>query len=205
MTILEKKILTTDWSKIKIPNHLIFEELEGKPIYYRGFKEVVFGKKNFEEVMGVADLQAIIISCIYEFLVKNIDSSHKVLTNEVGLHVGHGTNLSEDIAIFHKEDLRKNPLKNKYFDYPPKVCIEVDTNADLSSFESENHYYYNKTQKLLDWGVEEVIWVYSAFKKVMVTKNNADWITHNWDKEIEVLNTKFSILELLNQEKIWEF
>jgi len=47
--------------KNKIPKDLIFEELDGIPIYYRGYNEVIKKSKTLEDIMGSSTLQMVII------------------------------------------------------------------------------------------------------------------------------------------------
>jgi hypothetical protein len=46
----------------------------------------------------------------------------------------------------------------------------------------------SKTKKLLNFGVEKVVWVFSEYQKVMIAVPNGDWITRDWDKDIEILD-----------------
>jgi hypothetical protein len=41
----------------KIPLALIYEIIDGKPIYYKGYREVIAGTKTIEEIMGASTLQ----------------------------------------------------------------------------------------------------------------------------------------------------
>lgn len=72
----------------KIPASLIYEIIDGKPIYYKGYEEVVNGTKTIEEVMGSSNLQSTIIEYLLMVLFKSIDlTKYRVLTNETGLHL----------------------------------------------------------------------------------------------------------------------
>ena len=44
----------------KIPSYLIYEIWDGKPIYYKGYEDVVNGIKTKEEIMGGSALQSFI-------------------------------------------------------------------------------------------------------------------------------------------------
>lgn len=80
----------------------------------------------------------------------------------------------------------------------------MDTKADTADFESALNYYHLKTEKLLNFGVEKVIWVTSSTEKVMIALPTADWVTSSWDKEIEVLDgIRFSVGKLLEERKVW--
>ncbi|MEO0139101.1 MAG: hypothetical protein ABIL16_01885 [candidate division WOR-3 bacterium] len=53
---------------------LTYEVVDGKPIYYRGYKGVLEGKKQPEEVMGSSTLQALLVSRLFKHLLKLEDS-----------------------------------------------------------------------------------------------------------------------------------
>lgn len=188
----------------KIPKYLVYEEMDGKPIYYKGYQEALEHEKTLDDIMGCSDLQAVLVSTVLEYLYTSLDKrKFKVVTNEAGLHLGKGNNLSSDIAIYDKAILQKTPLKNKYFDTPPLAVVEVDTNAELKGFEQPMSYYFRKTQKLLDFGVQEVVWISTESGKVMIARQQQDWITMDWQKSVTLLEQyTFSITALLKAEGV---
>ena len=46
----------------KIPEALIYEVMDGKPIYYKGYRDVLNKTKTLEEIMACSRLQGIIVS-----------------------------------------------------------------------------------------------------------------------------------------------
>ena len=46
----------------KIPEYLIYEMDEGKPIYYRGYKEYLQGQRALEEIMSSSYIQSFLVS-----------------------------------------------------------------------------------------------------------------------------------------------
>jgi hypothetical protein len=48
----------------KVPSTLIYEMDEGKPIYYRGYKDVLNKTKTLEQIMGTSILQSLLIELI---------------------------------------------------------------------------------------------------------------------------------------------
>ena len=87
----------------EIPAYLIYEVLEGKPVYYKGYKEVLAENKILEDIMGSSGLQAEIVSYLLKICYLAIDTGlFRIFTNEVGSHIDKGNNLSNDIAIFDK-------------------------------------------------------------------------------------------------------
>lgn len=88
----------------KIPAKYIREVINGKPYYYKGYKSVINGTKQIEEITGSSSLQSIMVMIIGFFIKSHLNKSKYVLaTNEAGLHLGHKNNISTDIGIFLKE------------------------------------------------------------------------------------------------------
>ena len=191
----------------RIPEELIYETMDGKPIYYKGYKEVIKQQKQIEEIMGSSDIQIMILSSILNFLYRKISSGKYLIgTNEVGLHLKKKTNLAADIAIFEKEKLLIKKIQGKYIDIPPKIIIEIDTKADLNDFDNVMDYYQAKTQKLFNFGVEKVFWILTKNKQIIETIPNKPQIVKSWDKEIHLFdNLKFTLNQLLKEDGIYNF
>jgi Uma2 family endonuclease len=202
-TLSPKKRYRDHFAKHEIPKSLIYEMYDGKPMYYKGYKDVMNHLKRTEEIMGQSDIQGIIVNVILRYLMRNIDDEkYFAMSNETGFHLSKNNNISSDIVIFDKETLKNRENKGKYFDIPPLVVLEIDIEADAKDFGlSEFDYYSMKTKSLLDFGVKEVFWFFSASKQVAIARPNQDWIIANWDKELVVLGEyKFSLEKLLEKE-----
>ncbi len=172
----------------KVPDYLIYEVIDGHPIHYKGYREVMSGKKTFSEIMGSSKLQSVIILHILRLLIKGLDEDDfEILSNEAGLHLDKRSNLAGDILIFDNQSMPIGEIDEHYADVPPKIAIEVDIMADPSDMEQDS-YIFKKTQKLLDFGVEKVIWVTTKTKKVTVATPQADWQVKDWNKDVEILN-----------------
>ena len=176
-------------SKRKIPDYLICEVLDGKPLYYKGYEDVLAGKKTLEEIMGSSSLQASIVYYLTAFIAKFIDEDkYNVLVSEPGVHLDRRDNVSNDIAIFDQIVLPGANISKKYVDVPPKIAIEVDISIDISGL-TETGYIYKKTRKLLEFGVEKVIWVLTEAQVVLVaTKERIE--TVDWNKDIELMDAQ---------------
>jgi uncharacterized protein (DUF2164 family) len=58
---------------------------------------------------------------------------------------------------------------------------------------------------LLDFGVEKVLWIFTKHQKVMVAIKDQDWLTKNWNQEIELLDGEyFNIGKFLADEGVWQ-
>ncbi|AEI51263.1 hypothetical protein [Runella slithyformis] len=187
----------------KIPAHLVYEELDGQALPYRGYLEVLSGKKTLEEIMGSRSLQAVLVSIINWFVNNNINrKKYLVASHESGLHVSSGSNLANDMAIFEKQNIT---LTDKYFDVAPKIVIEVDIKIALegTGLTSDLEYMLNKSQKMLDFGVEKVIWITTQTKKIFVITANAPWYLVNYEENIPLLDDCIlNLAQLLRDEEI---
>ena len=48
-------------------------------------------------------------------------------------------------------------------------------------------YFHKKTDELLAFGVEKVIWIFTDSEKIMVSEKNKDWQIINWTKDVVVM------------------
>ena len=116
----------------KIPDSLVYEVMDGKPYYRKGYKYVLRKLKSPEEIMGVSKLQASIISHIVRIIFRFLsEDDYYVHFNESGLHLDKNDNMSGDIHIFDKNVLTPDQIDEHYADVPPLVNIEVDIKVDL--------------------------------------------------------------------------
>ncbi len=185
----------------KIPDYLIREVIDGKPIYYKGYKDVLAETKTFAEIMGSSTLQSFIIAYLQRLLYKFLDDeTHTILSSETGIHLNKYNNLAADILIFENSVLPIEAIDEHYATVPPKIAIEVDIAAEAPDLDIDS-YIFNKTQKLLNFGVEKVIWITTKSKKVTVATKNEDWQVKDWNKDIEVFDgIIFNIGEYLRKK-----
>ncbi|MCU0325197.1 MAG: Uma2 family endonuclease [Spirosomaceae bacterium] len=190
----------------KVPlERLVYEIMDGKPLYYKGYKEVLVGKKTPEEVMSCSDLQGVIVSLLNYYVGLQLNRKKYLLaTNEAGIHLSKGDNLGMDLSIFEKSKIPL--LKGKYFDIAPKIIIEVDIKVDIDLAEfpaGEMDYLLDKSQKLLNFGVEKVIWLTTKSKKTFLATNQGAWQIVDWDYDIEVMEgVNINIKKILEEEEI---
>lgn len=181
-----------------IPEHLVYEVYNGKPIHYKGYKQVLNGTKQFEEIMGSSYLQSLIISNLFFLLKSKLSADFVTLTSEVGLKFDKYSRRAADIAIFEKTQLSKVKDPNKYLEIPPKYVVEVDIKASSDDIEDTTSYYHKKTDELLEFGVEVVVWIFTESQKVMIAKKDSnDWKIMKWDKTFsDIENISVNIKDL---------
>ena len=184
--------------KRDIPKALIYEKVKGKPLYYRNYEKVLKGELPLEAVMGSSDLHAFLVFMISFLLGKELDlNRYIIMTGELGFYTSEKGFRLLDIAVFERE---KFTFSGGYTKIPPKVAIEIDTKADLSNYHSVEDYIFEKTQELLDAGVERVVWILTKPKKVMVATKNQKWVVQNWNEPFEVFEgIEINLSELVKE------
>lgn len=181
-----------------IAGSLIYEMVDGNPIFFRGYKDFILEENNFEKPLGSGLLQSMIISRLVILLNKYLGDQYYVLTNELGLQISKNNWRAADIAIFEKSQINPNKLTSKYIDIPPRVVIEIDTKAEIEEVKDTFTYYNQKTDQLLEFGVEKIIWIFTDSEKVMVAQKEQNWQLLNWNKDVHVLEqASLNIAELI--------
>lgn len=199
MPVLEKTALPK--MAHTIPDYLVWEVLDGKLLYRRGYKDVLRKLKTVEEIMGTSSYQSLISDYIVKLLHRQLDDEqYDVLASEIGAHLTHKNNLSIDIAIYPL--LSADKITRKYTDYPAKIAIEVDIDIDPSVMK-DMVYVDKKTKKLLNFGVEKVIWILTNIKKVIIATPNSTPLMVDWTEDVEILDgITFNIQAFLDKRGI---
>jgi hypothetical protein len=105
----------------EVPEALVYEMDNGVPIYYRGYKEVLAGTKQPEEIMGSSIIQSRVITLLLKFLFRHLpDEQYEVLSNELGLLFKKNSWRACNIAIFEQEKLKEVLFSNEYARCLPK-------------------------------------------------------------------------------------
>lgn len=171
----------------KIPAGFVYEVLWGQPIYYRGYREAIANNYPPEHVMGSGRKQAYLINLVLRFFYRALDlSKFDTAVSEPGVKFGNKDYVSNDIIIYNAAD-KGRMFVDEYFDFPPRVVVEVDTKAELKDLDWGNEYYMHKTERLLEFGVERVIWIFTGMRKILSAEKGKPWITVDWDDAVEVL------------------
>lgn len=197
--------LTTPTNPLAIPQYLVYEEINGKPIYYKGYEAVLAQQKKLDDIMGCGTLQFLLISTLLKWLYQTLpDKTYRIATNEAGLHLSKGNNIAGDILIFDWLALSKiDHNTTEYTQLMPRVMIEVDTKAAVADFFTEPNYYLKKTNLLLRAGVEQVIWILSDSQMILVATPNEDWKLVSWKRSVKLIDTySFCLNELITNDEL---
>lgn len=184
----------------KVPEALIYEIVDGRPIYYKGYRDVLNGKLNLEAVMSESSLQAWLKARLSSLLFAALEpKGYDVLTGELGLILGKDSRRGADLSVFRSENL---VLDADYAKIPPELIIEIDIQADLED-QSEMEYVLRKIEDYLQFGVKKVIWIFTTNRVIMTATPQKPWLTLGWDANIETIEGfTFNIAKILEGKKI---
>ena len=187
----------------KVPSYLVKEILDDMPVFYKGYKAVLRKEKTLEDVTGASGLQIFIVRYLFRLLDRNLDDNlFYVFTGEGGLHLSKGTNLSGDVLVFDKQILTPDLIDTHYLNIPPLIDIEIDVEIDNTTF-SDFDYIQRKTDNLLKFGTQKIIWILTKTQKIIVAEPNKDWLMIDWQKDVEITNgITFNVPQYLKKEGV---
>ena len=195
------KVLNRPKKQEAVPAYLVYERMRGKPIYYKNYQKVLNNQANFENIMGSSGLQSLILSIVEDFIKDTFKKKYRLLLSELGLHLNHKENYSADIAGYERQKVTAQMLAQpNYLTIPPSFIVEVDIKADISDL--NDIYFFDKTQDLLNWGVEEILWIFTTSKKVISARNGQPWLTYDWSSDLVFLGEKFNLRTLAAAEDL---
>jgi hypothetical protein len=177
--------------KRKIPAFLIRETIDGVPFYYSGYKEVLNKKKTLEDIMPDSGLQSIIKAYLMRLFAQFLDwKLYQPVSGEVGNHLDHRNNLALDVAIYDKSILTPAKITGQYIDVNPKVVIEIDLKVTLedTGVDLFAPFVLAKSKKLLSFGTERIIWVFTKSNAVIVVKPGNTWEVFQLDDDVVVMD-----------------
>ena len=195
------KVLNRPKKQEAVPAYLVYERMRGKPIYYKNYQKILNNQANFENIMGSSGLQSLILFIVEDFIKDTFEKKYRLLLSELGLHLNHKENYSADIAGYERQKVTAQMLAQpNYLTIPPSFIVEVDIKADISDL--NDIYFFDKTQDLLDWGVEEVLWIFTTSKKIISARNGQPWLTYDWSNDLIFLGGKFNLKTLAAAEDL---
>lgn len=179
----------------KVPDYLIYEVSKGKPIYYKGYKDVLNKTKTFEEITLETKLQAGLKAILTHLIgVALIQKGFEITTGELGLNISINDKRGADLAIFKAENWS---WEGKFSDLPPEIIIEIDVQAEMEN-QTEMDYVQGKIKDYLAFGVKKVIWIFTKENLVFLATSQLPWLTYDWSAEIEVVEgVKFRLDDLI--------
>ncbi|NPA80938.1 MAG: Uma2 family endonuclease, partial [Thermotogae bacterium] len=139
-----------------------------------------------------------LLASLIWFLKNELGSAYRVVGGELGYWVERGkTWRSLDLAVFRYEDVKDRLESDEYIDVPPVLVVEIDVRAEV---ESDLEYVWEKSEQLLESGVEKVVWIFTRPRKVFVFEKGKRPTIYDWGEEVELLEgVKLHLNDLLNR------
>jgi hypothetical protein len=167
-----------------VPDYLIYEVVAGKPLYYKGYKQVIKGTKTLEEVKMESQLQAGLKARISAFIgLILLKLGYEIASGELGLNLSKNDKRGADFAIYKAENWSWQP---KCSNLPPEVIIEIDVQAEMENM-TEMDYMQGKIKDYLAFGVKKVIWIFTKERLVFIATAQLPWLTYDWSANVEVV------------------
>lgn len=185
-----KTVLTSEQRRQRqlLLSQLVYE-MDDKPIYYAGYRDVLNGLKEPEAIMGSSGLQSYLVEIIQRFLFSHpYNTRLRIMASEVGVQIRKKKWRACDIAIYEKERLKGYVFSNKYMETPPDYVIEIDTKADLTKYQYQHEYFIKKTRDLHEFGVKKVIWIFTENIPLIWESESADTvlIRDGWAHDVTI-------------------
>jgi Uma2 family endonuclease len=185
---------TEELTQVDVPEVFIAEYLDGIPMYYKGYKKIINSPSQIEEIMGAGAIHSILFSYFIKLLVIKLDEAkYWVMTGETGFKPEKENLFNLDLAVYKKENLLPGKIGYEYVSVAPELVVEIDTLVESDEVTKEE-YIFSKTQRLLQYGTNKVIWVFSKNKLVMVAEPGLPWQVHPWNTNLHLIeDVQFNI------------
>ena len=179
----------------KIPDYLIYEVARGKPIYYKGYKDVLNGTKTIEEITMESILQSWLKAQITMFIGTLLKATNYHITvGEMGINLSRHDKRGADISIFRKDNFR---LVDKYADFPPEIIIEIDVRAEVTD-QHEMDYVAEKIDDYHKFGVGRIVWIFTKAKKIITANPGQPWLMEDWTVDVEIMEgIRFNVAKMV--------
>jgi hypothetical protein len=185
LAVQKKSAKSPKKTEQQVPMALVYEIVGGKPIYYKGYKDVINKTKTLEEITMESQLQAGLkaaLSAVLYFLLKKL--GYQLATGELGINITKAGKRGADLAIYKAENWEWKP---NFSNLPPEVVIEIDVQAELEGI-TEMDYISTKIKDYIEFGVKKVIWIFTKQQLIFVATSQLPWLTYDWSAEIEVVD-----------------
>ena len=138
--------------------------------------------------MGAGGIHSILLDFFYLLLADNLDrKKYWRYSGEAGLKVEKGSLFNLDLAVYLKEKMPSQVISKHVASVPPELVIEIDTSIEYDGI-THDEYVFKKTKRLLDFGTQKVVWVFSATNMVMIAEPNTPWQVYPWNTTLPMID-----------------
>lgn len=163
---------------------MVYEVVGGKPIYNKGYKDVLNKTKTLEEINLRTQLQPGLCAMLTASIgMATIDLDYQLASGKLGINISQNDKRGADLTIYKAENWEWKPI---FSNLPPEVVIEIDVQAELEGM-TEMDYISTKIKDYIEFGVKKVIWIFTKQQLILVATAQLPWLTYDWTAEIEVV------------------
>jgi len=189
----------------QVPSFLVREILDGQAIYYKGYRDVLTGRRPFEEVLGDSSEKLALIEYLTRLFLAGPDRHrYRIITNEARLMIDDRNDISGDIQLFDAAAFPAKKEKSPYAVVAPAVHVEVDLNIEADNLTQEE-YIDRKTSLLLGFGTARVIWIFTDSKKIIIATREGEQKLDWWEEVALTERVKFNLGEFLQEYEVSVF
>ncbi len=161
---------------LDIPTRLVKEVINGKKYYYKGYRSVLRGEKQFEAIRGSSELRSTLAAILAAYLGNQLNRTvYTMAIGTPGVCLDERNNFVSNIVIHRKADLTPDRDRTKYFSVAPLVAVEVDVRIEAEDEGSDDFsYMFGKSTRMIEGGTVAVVWVLSRIQSLVVFAPGTD-------------------------------
>ena len=192
--------------KLGWPNleDLIYEIIDGKPIFYSKAHTVMQELLLVDELKFSESSQPGILSAISQFLWDHLpEADFQIFTNGVGYEPDHNNHLELDIAVCPRS-LMKGQNISKALTTPPDLVVLKDSVAGIDDPSRLLGYFHEKIKKIMDYGTTRLIWINTISQTITIAEQDTYWRTVDWEEEVDwIENLRLSLEDILSESSFF--
>ena len=107
-----------------------------------------------------------------------------MMSNEICNNLSKKTKSAYDVGVFDKKTLPASDVDDHYANVPPVLVVEIDVKVETESLLPPDLIFQIKTRKLLEFGVQKVVWFFTKNQFVLIAESGKEWIFDNWNRDV---------------------
>jgi hypothetical protein len=193
--------------KLGWPNleDLIYEIIDGKPIFYSKAHTVMQELLLVDELKFSESSQPGVLSAISQFLWDNLpESEYQIFTNGVGYEPDDSNHLELDIAVCRQAAMKGQSL-TKPLKVAPELVVLKDSVAGIDDPSRLLGYFHEKIKKIMDYGTQRLVWINTISQTITIAEqDNAHWRTVDWEEEMAwIFDLRLSLEDVLSESSFF--
>jgi hypothetical protein len=180
---------------------LLYEKLDGHAIYFGPNQWEQPPKDEAAQARRFDLMQSALLSHLLRVLYSQLDADqYQLLPNEHGIQVNADTHLVADLAVYRRSELTAPEARSRFIEVSPLAVVLIDSPVLAPAEPPVLDYAMLKVQRLLDFGVQQVLWLHTYSRRMLVARPKTVWLNLTWHNEVDILNlASFRLYEVFPQ------